>query len=138
MFIIIRVFFKWMFKNNLPDQWLVAVEGHKRDEVFTLDQVRQFQENSPKSDIQIINVTHARDPKAKWLRYGAEDSSKSSAIGCGYVFAIFIPIIGFFFGLALLTNDKTRNDGLGVTICSVIFFFIWWVILAELGVVPQF
>ena len=45
------------------------------------------------------------------------------------MFAVLLPIVGFFIGLALL--GKRGNDGIKMVVTSVVCFLIWfWIITA--------
>lgn len=54
------------------------------------------------------------------------DAPSSAAAGWGMAFAILLPIVGFFVGLALL--GKRGNDGIKIVVVSVGCFFVWlWI-----------
>ena len=125
--------FEWMFQDQLPDQWYIAVNGNQRDELYSLEQIRQFHLSSPTSHIQVLNSQFAAEPSPHWLQYGEADQSAGSAVGCAYVAAFLFPIVGFLVGLALIPNDKTRSQGVGAVMLSVIMAVIYWIIFLSVS-----
>jgi hypothetical protein len=137
--------FEWMFQTQLPDQWYVAVNGNQRDEIFSLEQIRQFYLNSPTSQIQILNYGLASDPAAQWLLYREMESYNnvpwyrrsginSMCVLLGLIFGIFI----LFTVVVLLTGDiyynKNQADGTlkkwsaGNKVVAFILLLIWIVL----------
>lgn len=125
-----------MFEEHLPNEWYVAINGNQRDELYELEKVREFHLNSPDSKIQVLNSKLAHNPDAVWLEYREVDEgakNRSDTVGFSYILAIVIPIVGFFLGLALITNDKTRTHGVGIVTLSVVLGIIYGAIIATIS-----
>lgn len=76
--------------------------------------------------------TEHRQEKAGTQRVIMEAPEPSSvAVGWGVAFAIVVPVVGFFIGLALL--GKKGNDGIKIVVVSVVCFIIWAFILTSIA-----
>lgn len=131
---------EWRIANGLPDAWYISVAGNTANELYTLDQIRTMHANSPSSIIQVLNSSQSQDPNAEWVvfreidreRSKADKSAKETA-GCGYTAAVLLPIVGFFIGLFMISNDKTRPKAGGVILVSIVMTFVWWVVFSSFG-----
>lgn len=70
---------------------------------------------------------HRQERAAPAQVYVQADLPSSAAVSWGYLLGIFLPVVGFFIGLALL--GKRGNDGLKIVLVSVAAFIVWAVIL---------
>lgn len=92
-------------------------------------------------DPKMVNTRRYWDG-AKWTEHRQEkaaaaapvvvqaDEPSRAAVGWGVAFAILIPFVGFFIGLALL--GKRGNDGIKIVVVSVACFFLWLFILSAI------
>lgn len=125
--------FEWMFQERLPDKWYVSVNGNAKDELFTLDQIREFHINSPTSRICVLHSYCAKNPKPEWLEYHeskqVDDESTSGAAVLGYIMAVLIPIVGLFIGISLISSDKARCHGVPIIVTSLISPFLVFLVI---------
>jgi len=105
-----KTLFEWMFQHRLPDQWYVAVNGHKRDQLYTLEQVRQFYLSSPSSRIEVLNSQLATGETEKWLLYREVDTSSEMRKQIGILLIIGGLICSIYFA-AYSTSVSTEFGG---------------------------
>ncbi len=61
-----------------------------------------------------------------------KSKSKKDSLGCAYIFAFFIPILGLLMGLFMLPNEDTRGEAIGPIALSVVMMIVYGVIYALL------
>ena len=128
---------EWRIKEGLPDQWFVSIQGTTSQEIFSLDQIRQMHTNSPSTSISVLNINHqnignqwylykevsARNDEVS-VRNDEENYKNKEIIGCAWVAAFIIPILGLVMALFFLVSKDYKNKAPDLIVISIFMFIL--------------